>query len=163
MRVTRRTAITSVAVLTLAATGFAVAADANHAAPPDIRFDELPPSTIEAGETYYFAVQVTFPKNWPTREGPDAFAAVTGRGQGEDAAPGDPEYPDLVYCSTGVDLAAGASEYFACTVTAPSPGPFTLTVTAGEPASGVVNDNGEFADPPIQATKTLEFTVVAAD
>jgi hypothetical protein len=116
------------------------------------------PEVLTAGVTYRTSLQVEFPADWPHQDG-DA-PGMTGAiviGTGYDAAPPSTgEVVKGITCSAGTDYAAGHSVTLDCIITALSPGPFTLQVSAGTrdaPVSGI--DDGQ----DLSAVRSYQHTV----
>jgi hypothetical protein len=125
------------------------------------------PEALVGGQRYPTTFQIHFPADWPREEGADnpevtgASMVVSGRGKGERKAE-EPEpfggmEVEVIFCSAGEVFAAGRTVTFDCSILAPSPGPFTLHLTAGARDGGVFfgNDNGQG----IAVTKDYQHTV----
>lgn len=136
----RRRWVVGVLAALLAVGGAAAVLAARAPLAPEVRLTGVP-DVVTAGSVLDVEVHVSFPARWPSEVvdgGRDdrAVYGLTGRtvvaGDETEAAPVGTEV-EAILCSGGITRAAGQETVLGCRVTAPSAGPWTLTVQVTAP------------------------------
>jgi hypothetical protein len=105
------------------------------------------PEVLEPGKVYTATFHIEMPADWPTETNPDGTPdtrvtfAVTGRARPEGV---NFEMEGVLFCMDAFLDAPGLKIDYTCKIHSPSPGPFTLHLTAGadmlNSSAGVTKD-----------------------